>query len=128
MTQAFGLACTGPIVSMTGIAGFTLGGGFGWLHRKIGLGCDNLESATVVTAHGDLVTASETENRDLYWGLCGSGWNFGVVISNEPILFLAQVRGPCTQCSAPEDLARHQPHDRGSGLVHVCNCGRRTER
>jgi FAD/FMN-containing dehydrogenase len=46
VTQAFGLACTGPIVSMTGIAGFTLGGGFGWLHRKIGLGCDSLKSAT----------------------------------------------------------------------------------
>jgi FAD/FMN-containing dehydrogenase len=59
VTQAFGLACTGPIVSMTGIAGFTLGGGIGWLHRKIGLGCDNLKSATVVTADGQLVTASE---------------------------------------------------------------------
>ena len=81
MTQAFGLACTGPIVSMTGIAGFTLGGGFGWLHRKIGLGCDNLKSATVVTADGDLVTASEADNADLFWGLRGSGWNFGVVIS-----------------------------------------------
>ena len=81
VTQAFGLACTGPIVSMTGIAGFTLGGGFGWLHRKIGLGCDNLKSATVVTADGHLVVASEAENRDLYWGLCGSGWNFGVVTS-----------------------------------------------
>jgi FAD/FMN-containing dehydrogenase len=81
VTQAFGLACTGPIVSMTGIAGFTLGGGFGWLHRKIGLGCDNLKSATVVTADGHLVKASEAENADLHWGLCGSGWNFGVVTS-----------------------------------------------
>ena len=81
VTQAFGLACTGPIVSMTGIAGFTLGGGFGWLHRKIGLGCDNLKLATVVTADGHLVTVTEAENRDLFWGLRGSGWNFGVVTS-----------------------------------------------
>jgi FAD/FMN-containing dehydrogenase len=81
VTQAFGLACTGPIVSMTGIAGFTLGGGFGWLHRKIGLGCDNLKSATVVAADGDLVTASDANNHDLLWGLCGSGWNFGVITS-----------------------------------------------
>jgi FAD/FMN-containing dehydrogenase len=83
VTQAFRLACTGPIVSMTGIAGFTLGGGFGWLHRKIGLGCDSLKSATVVTADGNLLTASEAENRDLFWGLRGSGWNFGVVTSME---------------------------------------------
>jgi len=81
VTQAFGLACTGPIVSMTGIAGFTLGGGFGWLHRKIGLGCDNLKSATVVTADGHLVTASDANNQDLFWGLRGSGWNFGVITS-----------------------------------------------
>jgi len=81
VTQAFGLACTGPIVSMTGIAGFTLGGGFGWLHRKIGLGCDNLKSATVVTADGQLVTASDANNQDLFWGLRGSGWNFGVITS-----------------------------------------------
>jgi FAD/FMN-containing dehydrogenase len=83
VTQAFGLACTGPIVSMTGIAGFTLGGGFGWVHRKIGLGCDSLKSATVVTADGNLVTANEADNGDLFWGLRGSGWNFGVVTSME---------------------------------------------
>ena len=68
VTQAFSLACTGPIVSMTGIAGFTLGGGFGWLHRKIGLACDNLLAAEVVTAGGEIIHASETENNDLLWG------------------------------------------------------------
>jgi FAD/FMN-containing dehydrogenase len=81
--QAFGLACTGPIVSMTGIAGFTLGGGIGWLHRKLGLGCDNLRSAEVVTADGALVTANDAEHPDLFWALRGSGWNFGVVTSME---------------------------------------------
>ncbi|MBV8968745.1 MAG: FAD-binding oxidoreductase, partial [Verrucomicrobia bacterium] len=81
VTQVFGLACTGPIVSMTGIAGFTLGGGFGWLHRKIGLGSDNLNSATVVTADGHLVMASDANNHNLFWGLRGSGWNFGVITS-----------------------------------------------
>src|SRR5215472_18488412 len=72
VTQAFALACTGPIVSMTGLAGFMLGGGFGWLHRKIGLGCDNLTLATVVTADCRVVTASVADNRDLFWGLRGS--------------------------------------------------------
>jgi FAD/FMN-containing dehydrogenase len=81
--QAFGLACTGPIVSMTGVAGFTLGGGFGWLHRKLGLGCDNLRSAEVVTADGALVTANHAEHPDLFWALRGSGWNFGVITSME---------------------------------------------
>jgi len=81
--QAFGLACTGPIVSMTGIAGFTLGGGIGWLHRKLGLGCDNLRSAEVVTANGALITANNGEHPDLFWALRGSGWNFGVVTSME---------------------------------------------
>src|SRR5262249_12635324 len=83
VTQAFSLACTGPIVSMTGIAGFTLGGGFGWLHRKIGLACDNLLAAEVVTARGEIIHASETQNNDLVWGLKGAGWNFGVVTTME---------------------------------------------
>ncbi|MDA4114421.1 MAG: FAD-binding oxidoreductase [Thaumarchaeota archaeon] len=86
-TQAFGLAATGGLVSTTGIAGFTLGGGIGWLVRKYGLALDNLVSVDVVTARSELLTASMSENTDLFWGVRGGGGNFGIVTSFEYQLY-----------------------------------------
>ena len=82
-TQVFGLAVPMGVVTETGIAGLTLGGGFGWMRRKHGLSCDALRSADVVTADGRLVAASATQHADLLWALKGAGGNFGVVTSLE---------------------------------------------
>jgi FAD/FMN-containing dehydrogenase len=78
-TQAHGLGSPGGAISTTGIAGLTLGGGFGWLSRSFGLASDNLIAAEVVTASGDIVHASAQEHSDLFWAIRGGGGNFGVV-------------------------------------------------
>ena len=121
-TQLHGLATPGGMMSATGIAGFTLGGGMGFLRRKWGLACDNLVSAEVVTADGRVLTASETENTDLFWAIRGGGGNFGVVTSFEfqlhplgPEIYAAMVVYPADQTAgvlrAWRDFMQHAPDE-----------------
>jgi FAD/FMN-containing dehydrogenase len=128
-TQAHGLATTGGLISTTGVAGFTLGGGIGWAMRKYGLACDNLVAADVVTADGQLVHASEHENADLLWGLRGGGGNFGIVTQFEfdlhpvgPTIYAGPIFYPANAASdllyAFRDWAPSAPDD-VTGVVNL---------
>lgn len=127
-TAAYGLATTGGRVSTTGVAGLTLGGGSGWLERKFGLACDNLISVDLVTADGRHVTASEEENRELFWALRGGGGNFGVATSftfrlhTLPAITLAMLlwkpdRGP-ELLRRYRDFANEAPEEVGGGALY----------
>jgi FAD/FMN-containing dehydrogenase len=129
-TQQYGLAVTGGRFSTTGIAGLTLGSGSGWLERKCGLTSDNLLEADVVTADGSVVTASPTENEDLFWGLRGGSGNFGIVTS---FTFRLHEVGPIVygglMASTPDrakeilafmrDYMKDAPDDLGIGLAFL---------
>ena len=107
-THAFGLAAAGGVVSTTGIAGLTLGGGMGHLSRRCGLSCDNLLSADVVTADGALVTCDKDRHPDLFWALRGGGGNFGVVTSFEYQLRpVAEILGGPTFYHVDGDVLRN---------------------
>ncbi len=126
--QQFGLATTGGRVSTTGVAGFTLGGGSGWLERHYGLACDNLIAVDLVTADGHEVRADAKSNPELFWGLHGGGGNFGVATSFEfhlhqvgPILMAGLMAWPLEQGAAVGhaflDWAESAPDALGSALV-----------
>jgi FAD/FMN-containing dehydrogenase len=139
-TQAFGLAVPAGIVTHTGLAGLTLGGGIGWLMRKHGLTIDQLLSVDVLTAEGELVKASEDENSDLFWGIRGGGGNFGIVTEFEfrlnpvgPIVMAGPIFWPIEDSprvlrfyrewiqDAPDDLMTIVVHRKAPPLPFVPN-------
>ena len=126
-TQASGLAVTGARLPSVGVAGFTLGSGSGWLERRLGLAADSMRGARVVTADGDLVTASADENADLFWALRGGGASFGVVAELEfalhpvgPIVTGGILAWPAARtgevAAAYAELMADAPDDLGGGL------------
>jgi FAD/FMN-containing dehydrogenase len=130
-TQEHGLACTGGRVTTTGISGLALGSGSGWLERKFGLVCDNLVKVEVVTADGRIMTASDDENADLFWGLRGGSGNFGVVTAFHlrlhelgPIMlggmlvFPAEIGADLLRFY--REFVRNAPDEVGGGLAFIC--------
>jgi FAD/FMN-containing dehydrogenase len=128
-TQPHGLATTGGRVSTTGVGGFALGGGSGWLDRKLGLACDNLVAVELVTADGEAVRAGEDENPELFWALHGGGGNFGVATSLQFRLHpLASVTAALLVwppeagrdvLPAYRDFLEGAPDDVGGGLIYL---------
>jgi len=146
-TQLHGLAATGGVISSTGIAGLTLGGGLGWLMGKRGLAADNLLSVEIVTAAGKVVTASGKENPDLFWAVRGGGGNFGIATSFlyrlhpvGPMITGGLVAHPFDQAKklfhfyrdltdkAPDELTiyaglLHAPDGNKLAAIAICHCG-----
>jgi FAD/FMN-containing dehydrogenase len=143
-TQKFGLATTLGVNTDTGIAGLTLGGGYGWLMGKYALACDNLISVEVVTADGELLTASASQNEDLFWALRGAGANFGIVtsfeyrlhsvgpvlggmilypMSKEAVRFFDEFSSTCPDEVTTVGLLLSAPDGTPAVAIAVCYCG-----
>lgn len=128
-TQPYGLATTGGRVSTTGVGGFALGGGAGWLDRRFGLACDNLRSVDLVTADGEQVRASATENPELFWALHGGGGNFGVAteftfqLHEVPTMSVALLFWPAEQMPAilptVRDMFESAPDEANGGILYL---------